>query len=119
MRFQGISDKRSLPNTSGGPDAPSYPLFRRPEDRGHEGVGGEGPTGVAACADSHPGSVPGTTLDDLGPLFLFQLHLPHLSGKAGGLHQAVLAGYSLGSIKISSNFSVYENSGNESPMTPS
>lgn len=94
-------------------------FFRKPEDRGHEGVGGEGPTGVAACVDSHPASVPGTALDDLGPLFLFRLQLPHLSGKAVGQHQAVLVGYSLGSVEINSNFSIYENSGNESPITPS
>ena len=119
MRFQGISDKRSLPNTSGGPDAPSYQLFRKPEDRGHEGIGREGPTGVAAWVDPHAGSVPGTTPDDLGSLFLFRFHLPHLSGKAVGLHQAIMVGYSPGSIEISSNFSIYENSGNESSMTPS
>ena len=94
-------------------------FFRKPEDRGHEGVGGRGPTGVAACVDSHLGSVPGTTLGDLGLLFLFRLQLPHLSGKATGLHQAVLVGYSLGSVEINYNFSICKNSVNESPMIPS
>lgn len=94
-------------------------FFGKPGDRGHGGAGGRGPTRVAACVDSHIGSVPGTTLGDLRPLFLFRLQLPHLSGKAAGLHQAVLVGYSLGCVEINSNFSICENSVNESPMIPS
>ena len=118
MRFQGISDKGPSPTHQEALTLLPTSFLESQKTESMRVFEGRPHWGGSLC-DPHPGSVPGTAPDDLGPLFLFRVHLPHLSGKAVGLHHVVLVGCSLGSIEISSNFSIYENSENEIPMTPS